>query len=516
METETLIIGSGVAGSLLARELLRKGYGPVLMLEAGPAFEMRRQRSWLDYVMTKQAPYSHLHDLEADFSSSGVAPWYLPGGRLFGRGGSTIHWGGWTPRAQPEDFLFQTNTGEGHDWPYDYDALEPFYCQAEAYLQVAGDSDAAPARSQPYPLPPAPYPASLGPVIEAIGRLGYSSQVLPIARNTRAIAGQAKCQTIGTCDYCPIGARFTGDQPLDALADNPDFTLMLDAPVQRLLMSSKTEVTGVEYLDNTTGELHTVDAARVFLCAGALEIPKLLMVSTNADWPDGIGNDADLVGRHVVASPFLYVRGQADQNPDRLQAELNFPTLCSRHWDTPTQQLDSNKLFVTANPDTPAVDVAALMNQGRSAADIDAAIAGPMAFELWGALQEKSLFENRVTLGDGTTRFGLPQTKLDIPRQGYTDEVKNGYLDLMSGILTEAGIAVELAIGFPQRGDHAMCTTRMSTSDTDGVVGPDLRVHGVDNLYIASNAVMPYSMAANPTLTLVAVILKALADLPER
>ena len=45
METETLIIGSGVAGSLLARELLRKGYGPVLMLEAGPAFEMRRQRS---------------------------------------------------------------------------------------------------------------------------------------------------------------------------------------------------------------------------------------------------------------------------------------------------------------------------------------------------------------------------------------------------------------------------------------------------------------------------------------
>lgn len=517
MATGTLIIGSGVAGSLVAREMLRKGYGPVTMLEAGPPVTMRNQRSWLDYVMNGQLPYQELHDKLEDFSSSGVSPWYLLGGRLFGRGGSTIHWGGWTPRAQPEDFAFATNTGEGLDWPYDYDALEPYYCDAETYLQVAGDSNTAPTRSQPYPLPPAPYPKQAGAFIAALNRLGYSFQYLPIARNTRSIGGRPACRTIGTCDYCPIGARFTGDQPLDDLENDPDFTLVLGAAVQKILMSSRTVVTGVEYLDVATGTVQTLEAERVFLCAGALETPKLLLASANSFWQQGIGNDADLVGRFVVASPFLFARGRVAENPELLQAELNFPTLCSRNWDTPEQQLNgNNKLFLAVNPDTPSLDIARMMDENKTPEEIAAAAAGAMEFEVWGSLQEKSLFENRVVLGTGTTRFGLPTTVLEIPARGYTDEVMNSYLDIMRGILTDMGLEVTAAGGYPQRGDHAMCTTRMATSESEGVVGPDLRVHGVDNLYIASNAVFPYSIAVNPTLTLVAAILKALESLPDR
>jgi choline dehydrogenase-like flavoprotein len=132
-----------------------------------------------------------------------------------------------------------------------------------------------------------------------------------------------------------------------------------------------------------------------------------------------------------------------------------------------------------------------------------------------GSIQEKGLFENRVTLG-GTTRFGLPRTRIDIPARGYTDEVLNAYLERMKGIVAEMGLELVFAGSFPQRGDHAMGTARMAASDTDGVVGPDLRVHGVDNLYVASNAVFPQSMAANPTLTLIAAIFKALDSIPAR
>jgi choline dehydrogenase-like flavoprotein len=60
-------------------------------------------------------------------------------------------------------------------------------------------------------------------------------------------------------------------------------------------------------------------------------------------------------------------------------------------------------------------------------------------------------------------------------------------------------------------GDHHMGSLRMSVSPDDGVVDPDCRFHGIDNLYTAGSAVFPTSGYANPTLTIVALALR-LAD----
>lgn len=62
-----------------------------------------------------------------------------------------------------------------------------------------------------------------------------------------------------------------------------------------------------------------------------------------------------------------------------------------------------------------------------------------------------------------------------------------------------------------QPGDHHMGATRMSKEPVDGIVDPNLRVHSVDNLYIASCSVFPTSGYANPTLTIVALAFR-LAD----
>lgn len=51
----------------------------------------------------------------------------------------------------------------------------------------------------------------------------------------------------------------------------------------------------------------------------------------------------------------------------------------------------------------------------------------------------------------------------------------------------------------------------MSARPEDGVVDADCRVHGTDNLYIASTSVLPTSSQANPTLTGIAMALR-LAD----
>jgi len=60
-------------------------------------------------------------------------------------------------------------------------------------------------------------------------------------------------------------------------------------------------------------------------------------------------------------------------------------------------------------------------------------------------------------------------------------------------------------------GFHQIGTTRMSADPAQGVVDGQLRVHGLDNLYIASSSVFCTSGEANPTLLAVALGLR-LAD----
>jgi choline dehydrogenase-like flavoprotein len=54
-------------------------------------------------------------------------------------------------------------------------------------------------------------------------------------------------------------------------------------------------------------------------------------------------------------------------------------------------------------------------------------------------------------------------------------------------------------------GCHHIGTTRMAATPQDGVVDPDCRVFGIENLFIAGSAVFPTGGWSNPTLTLLAL-----------
>jgi len=63
---------------------------------------------------------------------------------------------------------------------------------------------------------------------------------------------------------------------------------------------------------------------------------------------------------------------------------------------------------------------------------------------------------------------------------------------------------------------HHIGTTRMSASPSSGVVDPQCRVHGVDNLYVAGSSVFPTGGWAFPTLTIVALALRVADSLRQR
>ena len=501
--TSALVIGSGIIGTYVTTKLLEIDFD-VTILEAGPPIPMADPAQWYNVVTGGTAPYTSCYDEAGDYQSSGVDPWQIQGGRVIGAGGSTLHWGGWTPRFKPEDFQLFTNTGQGIDWLYSYDDLEPYYSLAEDYLGVSGDSsNMNPPRSSNYPFKPAPYPLMMGLVIEAMESNGISYMHMPVSRYGQNVQNRNSCMTTGTCKYCPIGGRYTGDQTLNTLMNNPNVTILFNSPAIQILMSAKDTASGVEYLDIQTGTTKTLEADFVFVCAGALETPKLLLNSTQF-WSNGIGNDNDLVGRFLMASPYFYASGTIDSNPDKLESELGFPSLCSRFYDTPEYQANG-KFFFNADYANPHVDIAALMAQGKSVAEIQSTISGPMQYDLQGTMAAIPSYNNRVTSGTDQTRFGLPTTIIDTPDPLYDQGSANFYMNAMEDILTAMGCQNVTSGSYPQRGDHAMGTCRMADSPDEGVVGQDLQVFGVDNLFVMGHATFPSMGAANPSLTMLAL-----------
>ena len=127
---------------------------------------------------------------------------------------------------------------------------------------------------------------------------------------------------------------------------------------------------------------------------------------------------------------------------------------------------------------------------------------------------------SRITLTDQRDHFGMPRLRvewrysaIDVKTVGASFRVLAEEFERTNvGRLSFEDAEVEQAIRHEGAfGGHHIGTTRMSDSPALGVVDRHCRVHGLDNLYIASSSVFPTSSQANPTLTIVAMALR-LAD----
>lgn len=520
-EYEYVFVGAGVAAATLAKRLLEKNRSTsILILEAGPEVKAKDRRSWWDYVVQANGKETKSYDFTTDQKgesvSTGNTDFLVSGSRVMLYGGSTVHWGGWSLRYKPEDFKLFTNTKLGGDWPFDYDELVPFYEQAEHYLDVCGDTSESWNQEMradtPYPRPAFRWTAADGEMIEAFEKNGIEPGKMPMARHR-------KCMTTGTCKYCPIGARFSGQTVLDELRDDErhtNFEVRNNSPVTEVISGSKSLISGVKYLDPVTGNEEVINAGTVVICNGAYESPKLLLQSKNQFWKDGIGNDEDLVGRFLVSHSMLKVRGVRNDNKEAWVQEYDFPTLMSRSHDTPEGQ-QKNKIFLFKNRALPNVDLGQLMIEGKSRDEIDQILLGSREQELQAFMEETGQFNNRITLAKGKNRFGLPKMHINFDRTKEAAENGENWLKLMEKIMLDMGYTIipEKRVIQDPGGHHATGTCRMGKTDKDGVTDKDMRVHGTENLYVCSNAAFPSGAAINPTLTLAAMAFRLAEKLTE-
>jgi len=521
MKVDTLIIGSGVAAAALAQRLL--AYDPkasILMLEAGSSVKMKDAALWQEYLVNNKLPYDTYQDADypargqpGENISLGGTVMGLSGSRVFTLGGTTIHWDGWSFRLKPEDFRLHSNTGQGIDWPISYDELEPYYGQAEYYIGVSDDArDAGVPRSTPYPFPAFPFTLEDQPVAAAMETLGISVSHMPIARHgiTETVSTHAPCQTTGTCLYCPFGARYSANNFLNDMVEwnsYPNFRIELSCFVKEISMSAKHRASGAVYHDGKLGKDVTVEAERVIIAAGTLESPKLLQRSISAHWKDGIGNDRDLVGRYLITQPYFAFSADIAANRARLQPEMGFATLCSRHYDSVEEQAKGK--FVIGNPPfAPAVNLAQKMQAGQRRAQIDSYVEGTQQLQLIGQIEIVSAWKDRVSNYGKINTMGMVQTALNFTKPDSFDQRATEVQATINRIfITMSATPVDNPY-ISWRADHACCTCRMSKDETEGVIDKDLKVHGVDNVYVCSNAAFSSSGSVNPTLTVAALALR--------
>ena len=501
-----IIVGSGAAGALLARELLKKKDFHITIFEAGPDLKVGDYRTWLDYLMGSRRLYSaYWDDPRKENQYIG-----LRGSRLFVKGGTTNHWGRISLRFKPEDFELKSRTGLGADWPITYKELSSYYTRAETLMGVEGDSyhDDPPRYGEKFPFEAAPYTLSDEPTIETFKKLDLPYSHMPMARN------KDRCITTGTCDYCPVNARYTASFDIIELQKEYGSRLDLrtDSPVVRIDMDGKKRARGVSYLNKKTGETESMEGDKVAVCSGTFESTKLLLRSANADWKNGIGNDSGHVGRHLVGHPLVGASGIRPGNPKRMGSELSFDTFASRHFDTPEYQREGKMLIAGAGRGSNTfLEREILSNVSRS--KINDKIESGVRIGFGISFEQFESPENRVSLGDKTDSWGLRTTNIDFGVNELTVKANQKYEQILINILKAAGCpdtSIKTRIMKPD-GAHATSTCRMSASDTDGVVDRNLQVHGTDNVYVCSNAVYPNVTAVNPTLTVGALAVR-LAD----
>lgn len=309
-----VIVGSGSAGGILARELSVAGFD-VVVLEQGryrrtAEFNHDELAVMFNHEFVGGPHGGDPQSFRRNAADTATVPEFPPAYYARMVGGSSVHFSANFWRLRPVDFregsLFGGIAGADLvDWPIDYEELEPYYTRVDWEIGVSGaPGPFDPPRSRPYPLPPMPLKSSGALLEKGARKLGLHPQVAPVAILSQPFNGRAPCIHCGFCMGfgCETGAK---SSTLVTMIPQAEATgrceIRPQSTVHRLETGADGRISEVLYYD-AEGREHSQRAKAVIVAANGAETPRLLLMSASERFP-GAASTAAAASTHDRSWP---------------------------------------------------------------------------------------------------------------------------------------------------------------------------------------------------------------------
>ncbi|MEM7210764.1 MAG: GMC family oxidoreductase [Pseudomonadota bacterium] len=520
-----IVVGAGTAGCVVAARLAEAGAEVLLLEQGSDGTDENIAHANLDHLFRLWKDQNHIFNYPMDPRSTSPSRWpELMRGRTVGGSGAVnvmIH-----TRANPADLDGWAAEGNS-EWSYE--KVLPYYKKSET--DPAGENDVH-GGSGPIQLSRPARTRYADALLDAAGELGFKGPDWDF--NGPEQEGGAGLYRFAA-DH--EGRRSsTASAYLEPQRARKNLQVRSDVPVTRVLVDGSQmlpRAMGILYRDpNSWHETPVLARRRVILCAGALESPKLLMLS-------GIG-PADHLSALGIA-PVIDLAGVGENLQDHVISGIQFT---GRYMPPRLQFLTEVGLFAHVNT---SHENGYYTLQGEPTVQffMNAGIAGrgfpwtpPRYFGIYPSLTcPDTRGSVRLTSADPRRPpvirmdYLSNQKDMDMMVNGLRLALELGGTQALAGVDAEA-VEIPTATGLVKpdlntprdvfekylnltaRGLwHPAGTCRMGPDPALGaVVAQDLSVHGIDGMSICDASVLPKMTSGNPNATIIASAEKFCAE----
>jgi choline dehydrogenase-like flavoprotein len=513
-KVDVLIIGSGHSGGMAAKILTEKGIS-CLMLNAGPVADAHKdaeakpayalpfrgfnQPGRLPHVFQANEFNANtwVDEREIPYTYDPQHPYNWVRVRLFG--GRSLFWSRQSFRLSDYEFKGKSHDGYGDDWPISLADLDPYYSRVEGIFRVQGRADGLPQYPDGNFVPDeSPWTGCMQRFIAAGNKMG-----VPVCkpRSSLGVDGLASSVNLLLPDAFATGK-------LKAIPN---------VVVRELSVDRNTGlVNEAHFVDRISRREMSVKARVVVLAAGTLESTRLLLNSKLANSSGVMGHYlADQVyGPGIVCSVPEARNGKA--TPDLIGGGALVPRF--RNIDSKAKNFIRG-YALNVHSSTRPMDPRNFAAYGEELqAKLDSYSGSGFSTSIMGEVLSR--YENRVSIDPKVVdAWDIPALRIETK---YTDNEFN-----MARDAVDTSIAMAEAAGFeilsknydpnpPGYSIHELGTCRMGDDPKTSVLNKWSQSHDIKNLFVVDAASFVSAGWQNPTMTIVALAMRASEYLGEQ